>query len=216
MKTSIKETKGITLIVLVITIIILLILAGISILALGGENGLFARARQAKNNTLDAQNAENEFLNGYEYIISEQVGEKNNIQIENKKSEGQIFIETAGIEYNYTSLDDFVTNSSDEQKQILTSNDAAMDYLRTHSSLISELKSTSNYEELVPYLLNIDSSINMSNYNVGLPCYISKGNTVYLGTSWELESLNEHGNLDTSDSSKISLYLTASEPWYVF
>lgn len=60
-----KEQTGITLVALVITIIILLILAGISIATLTGENGLFKRAKDAKNNTVDAQNAENTALNSY-------------------------------------------------------------------------------------------------------------------------------------------------------
>ena len=45
-----KSNKAITLIALVITIIILLILGGITIATLTGENGLFARAKQAKQN----------------------------------------------------------------------------------------------------------------------------------------------------------------------
>lgn len=43
-----KEFKGITLIALVITIIILLILAGIVISELTNDNGLFARVKEAK------------------------------------------------------------------------------------------------------------------------------------------------------------------------
>ena len=46
----INKTKGITLIALVITIIILLILAGISISAMTGS-GLFGRAKEAKLKT---------------------------------------------------------------------------------------------------------------------------------------------------------------------
>lgn len=46
-----KYNNGITLIALVITIVILLILAGIAIAALTGKNGLFQRARQAQENT---------------------------------------------------------------------------------------------------------------------------------------------------------------------
>ncbi len=42
-----KNQKGITLIALVITIIVLLILAGISIVMLSGENGLLKRATEA-------------------------------------------------------------------------------------------------------------------------------------------------------------------------
>ena len=44
----VQKNKGITLIALVVTIIILLILAGITIATLTGENGLFARAKQAQ------------------------------------------------------------------------------------------------------------------------------------------------------------------------
>ena len=45
---KIKSTKGITLISLVVTIIILLILAGVTIATLMGENGIIKRAGQAK------------------------------------------------------------------------------------------------------------------------------------------------------------------------
>ncbi len=43
-----KADVGITLVSLVVTIVILLILSGIAIATLGGENGLFARVKQAK------------------------------------------------------------------------------------------------------------------------------------------------------------------------
>ena len=48
MKSKLREFRGITLIALVITIIILLVLAGIAIATLGGENGLFARVKLGK------------------------------------------------------------------------------------------------------------------------------------------------------------------------
>ena len=51
MKLNLKERKGITLIALVITIIVLLILAGISISMLSGDNGILNRAVQAKDAT---------------------------------------------------------------------------------------------------------------------------------------------------------------------
>ena len=43
-----KENKGITLIALVITIIVLLILAGVAIAMLRGDNGILSRASEAK------------------------------------------------------------------------------------------------------------------------------------------------------------------------
>ena len=49
--TKIKQTKGITLIALVITIIVLLILAGVTIATLTGENGILTRASDAAERT---------------------------------------------------------------------------------------------------------------------------------------------------------------------
>ena len=46
-----KNEKGITLIALVITIIVLLILAGVTIAALSGDNGILNRAKEAKDTT---------------------------------------------------------------------------------------------------------------------------------------------------------------------
>ena len=50
--------KGITLIALVITIIVLLILAGVSIATLTGDNGILTRATEAKNKTEEAEDIE--------------------------------------------------------------------------------------------------------------------------------------------------------------
>ena len=46
-----KNTRGITLIALVITIIVLLILAGVTIAALSGDNGILTKAKEAKEKT---------------------------------------------------------------------------------------------------------------------------------------------------------------------
>lgn len=59
MKKSLKASNGITLIALVITIIVLLILAGISISMLSGDNGILQRATDAKVKTEKAQIIEN-------------------------------------------------------------------------------------------------------------------------------------------------------------
>ncbi len=71
-----KKDNGITLISLVVTIIILLILAGITIAQLT-KNGLFEKAEQAKKDTMEAQEKENLALASYEEKIDEVVGNKN-------------------------------------------------------------------------------------------------------------------------------------------
>ena len=57
-KIECKRDKGITLIALVVTIIVLLILAGISINALAGQNGILSRTIKAKNDSEVASDLE--------------------------------------------------------------------------------------------------------------------------------------------------------------
>ena len=57
-----KEQKGITLIALVVTIIVLIILAGVSINMLVGENGIINMAQRAKNETEQAAKDEQQAL----------------------------------------------------------------------------------------------------------------------------------------------------------
>ena len=68
-----NKQKGITLIALVITIIILLILAGISIASLTGS-GLFEKAKEAKEKSQNAQDAENATLGEYEQWMANYAG----------------------------------------------------------------------------------------------------------------------------------------------
>ena len=61
-----KKQKGITLIALVITVIVLLILAAVTINALSGDNGILKRASEAKTKTIEAQDE-----SGVELAITE-------------------------------------------------------------------------------------------------------------------------------------------------
>ncbi len=65
------RNRGITLIALVVTIIVLLILAGISISMLTGQNGILNRAQEAKEKTELAQKEEKKRRHGYEEIINQ-------------------------------------------------------------------------------------------------------------------------------------------------
>ena len=70
MKNKFKKNKGITLIALVVTIVVLLILAGISISMLTGQNGILNRASEAKEKTEKAQADEEETIKNYENIMN--------------------------------------------------------------------------------------------------------------------------------------------------
>ena len=79
-KTLKRKERGITLIALVITIIVLLILAGVSIAMLTGENGILTQATNAKESTDKATEEEKVNMavlgssiadNGYSEILDE-------------------------------------------------------------------------------------------------------------------------------------------------
>ena len=64
-----KKEAGITLIALVITVIVLLILAGVTIAALSGDNGILTRAKDAKEKTEQAQKNEEKTLSDMERVL---------------------------------------------------------------------------------------------------------------------------------------------------
>ena len=78
---KIINNKGITLVALVITIVILLVLAGIAISSLTGENGLFARAKQAKEKTVEGQLRE-EIVMAIQDIQAEELPKGNKVTLE--------------------------------------------------------------------------------------------------------------------------------------
>ena len=78
MKKILKNTKGITLVALVITIIILLILAGISISALT-NTGIFQKAKDAKQKSEDAELDQNTKLDEYENEIDKYIPKENSL-----------------------------------------------------------------------------------------------------------------------------------------
>lgn len=82
-----SKNNGITLVALIVTIIILLILAGVAISALT-QTGLFENAKQAKNAMENAQNAEDETLSNYENKINTIVtGNREDITIDREEYE---------------------------------------------------------------------------------------------------------------------------------
>ena len=86
MKINLKQRRGITLIALVITIVVLLILAGVTIAMLTGENGILGKATTAK-----AKSAE------------EEARERVNLMLADWKMENAV---------NGVSLNDFLTTDT--------------------------------------------------------------------------------------------------------
>ena len=73
-KRNYLKEKGITLIALVVTIVVLLILAGVSINAIFSENGIIKRAKDAQNRMNNAQESDLNALNDLDEFIDDATG----------------------------------------------------------------------------------------------------------------------------------------------
>ena len=76
MKIVLKNKKGITLVSMVVTIILLLILAGVSIRALGGESGLITRTKIAKE-----ENKKSEYKDYLSIAKTEAIVKKGGVEV---------------------------------------------------------------------------------------------------------------------------------------
>jgi len=104
-KNKLQEQKAITLIALIITIVVMLILAGVTINLTLGQNGIFTTAQKARQNYTDSQEQELAQLNEFSDYI--------NIYVEQEEHSG--YVHSDGIykiatynnetkEYSYTEL----------------------------------------------------------------------------------------------------------------
>lgn len=136
---KLQKNRGITLIALVVTVIVLLILAGVSINMLTGQNGILIKTSEAKEKTLSAQQEENSILNNYEEQISNYIGinwedAKANAKApeeqKEERNDGVIGIGTDGKCVNmdlweYTLLDDGSYALNDEASLIRNNNNTS-------------------------------------------------------------------------------------------
>ena len=104
-----KQAKGITLIALVITIIVLLILAGVTIATLTGENGILTQAQNAKTKTTEGEEKEQIRLGYSEYQISKETGGQEDFKVEGATVTGtegawKIKFNKTGNEYDFDGI----------------------------------------------------------------------------------------------------------------
>ena len=104
-----KETSGITLIALVITIIVLLVLAGISIMMLTGQNSILNRAGEAKEKSTEGQEIE-AIQVAYNGLMTNYLGEEESVQasdleqeLKNNGNETTVEDEDTDFKITYTS-----------------------------------------------------------------------------------------------------------------
>ena len=165
-----NKNKGITLIALVITIIILLILAGISISALTNQ-GLFKNAKAAQNATEKAEAEQGKVLNEYEDEINKYLSNdgKTEEKLVDKVNDGTI------------KIGDYVKYTPDT-----ASTDTILQELSTYSGSSDNTTSTLTQENLNWRVLDVkDGQVRLiseeaTNSKIALSSYKGYNNAVNL------------------------------------
>ena len=170
MKKILKEKeKGITLIALVITIIVLLILAGVSIAMLTGDNGILIQANNAKENTKQAE--ENELrkltqgeaathLEEYEYedpsgkiLVIPAKCAVSQVEGENTLENGLVIIDINGNEWVWVEVPKSIYTNEEFNEGVEPSNENDFDkienIMRSYTKEYSKGNINQNYDFFV-------------------------------------------------------------------
>ena len=151
MKERLSE-KGITLIALVITIIVLLILAGVSIAMLTGDNGILTQAQRTKNATEIAAENETEMLDEYNNVLNNYINNDVTVtakEISNSENKDKYY---GAIVDGYTCENDEAVNNwkilySDGNNIYLIADDyISTDYCPLSKAGNAVKKNTGNYK----------------------------------------------------------------------
>ena len=100
-----KNKKGITLVALVVTIVVLLILAGVSINLVLGNNGIIARAKEAETKSAEASQNDLKGINALTEEMNNALGEKPKVDLSKYKIGDY-------VNYTYDTASNYVLTSA--------------------------------------------------------------------------------------------------------
>ena len=187
-----KEEKGITLIALVITIIVLLILAGVTIATLIGNNGLLNRASEAKTQTQYAERKEKEDLTALDFQIQENTRKKvtincNTLDYTEKNGIIRFYSNDKTVDYNKVVIEasevefslennalNVIVSCNEEYCLVVAFNPTSkiIQYMKMTDSTKEGIKTISNFafpDNIERFKLEI-----LNNGNVKVSCYSNK------------------------------------------
>lgn len=169
-KKSLGKERGITMIALVITIIVLLILAGVSIATLTGENGILTRANEAKTETEEANEDELRELTALEAAMNTEetthtdksTGEEITVPIpagfavsqvegENTIANGLVVIDKNGNEWVWIEVPKNIYNNEEYYINGATKPESSEDYTNIEKILqnyVSKYREESVYSDI--------------------------------------------------------------------
>ena len=100
-----KKNKGITLVALVVTIVVLLILAGVSINLVLGNNGIIAKAKDAETKSAEASQNDLKGMNALTEEMNNALGEKPKVDLSKYKIGDY-------VNYTYDTAENYVLTSA--------------------------------------------------------------------------------------------------------
>ena len=205
MKNQMKEKKGITLIALVITIIVLLILAGVTIATLTGDNGLLTKTTNAKKENNIGTEKEKIGLGFNEYRIKKYTDTNPALTVEGASSvtgdetNGWIITFASGRVYELKT--DGTIEEINKQTEISTTEDSITVKLKLSEYKYNQfsldgINWSNKQSENVYTFNNLEKTVvNKSNYNT----VTGKEYTVYC------KSENDNGDITTHEPTKVKL-----------
>ena len=188
-----KEEKGITLIALVVTIVVLLILAGVSISMLTGENGIISQALKSKEETEEAKEDELRKLTMLEaatnlenQVYVDKNGDKatipagfavSQVEGENLIDEGLVIIDKTGNEFVWIPVDGVAETDAEktENKLLYAKHEYSSKYDDTSTNVVqSDGWVTWQYFGPNASYLSKDDSINVESVKKYSGFYIAR------------------------------------------
>ena len=183
-----KNNRGITLIALVITIIVLLILAGVSIAMLTGENGILTQAQNAKNKTAEGRQNEASSLDSYEQYIANALAKDNSGANAPVKKDGMEFVVYDEASKSWVAADENSKWYSYEEQTGATDtyNETTGEYGTSHWA---NARLNGNYYVWIPrYAYKIDTSVSYESQDGGISYKID---VKFIGTDVNQENIEE-------------------------
>ena len=190
-----KANKGITMVALVVTIIVLIILAGISINMLVGDNGIITLAQKAKENTELAKIEEEKGLNS----IYEELKNSNSIDFS-----GEASSQLEELQNKYNELQEKYNQLQEEKNQL----QEEKDNLQTANNQLQEEKNNlqTNNNQLQTEYNNFKTQVASAITNKGVATNGTDANETIIShiaqiTGGRIETMTVRiGNANTTNS----------------
>ena len=207
-----NEEKGITLIALVVTVILLLILAGVSINALAGQNGLLKRATEAKEKAETSADEEKRKLAQTEALMSTEDVIYNGVTIpkgfsptkisgEDSVDVGLVITDPSGNEYVWVEVPKSIYENIEYNSNGTNKPSSSTDYGKIEACLKSYTRDykNDNYSDTNPEFSSLYQNMLKSVYeNEGF--WIGRYEA---GLEEEKETKTEHTELTKSDKAVV-------------